>query len=171
MEDVRFPLYCPLSLLWGYRSVRCRPPLCQLTPVALPILLWRILPDHISACYNHYEKLHLKFDAIYSGFLSSPKQVDCCLEFLHGNPDSLKVVDPVMGDNGKPYSTYTPELIRRMKELVDAADVITPNLTETCMLLGEECPPVMSVAQPLVACPPQRQARNSSNKGSSFDRR
>ena len=52
-----------------------------------------------------------------------------------------------MGDNGKPYSTYTPELIRRMKELVDAADVITPNLTETCMLLGEECPPVMSVAQ------------------------
>ena len=105
------------------------------------------LTDHISACYNHYEKLHLKFDAIYSGFLSSPKQVDCCLEFLHGNPDSLKVVDPVMGDNGKPYSTYTPELIRRMKELVDAADVITPNLTETCMLLGEECPPVMSVAQ------------------------
>lgn len=105
------------------------------------------LTDHISACYNHYEKLHLKFDAIYSGFLSSPKQVDCCLEFLHGNPDSLKVVDPVMGDNGKPYSTYTPELICRMKELVDAADVITPNLTETCMLLGEECPPVMSVAQ------------------------
>ena len=73
--------------------------------------------------------------------------VDCCLEFLQGNPDALKVVDPVMGDNGKPYSTYTPELIRRMKELVDAADVITPNLTETCMLLGEECPPVMSVSQ------------------------
>ena len=60
------------------------------------------LTDHISSCYKHYDKLGLKFDAVYSGFLSSAKQVDCCLEFLHGNPDALKVVDPVMGDNGKP---------------------------------------------------------------------
>ena len=94
------------------------------------------LTEHISDCYEHYKRLGLQFDAIYSGFMTSPKQVDSCLKFLDGNPDALKVVDPVLGDNGKPYSTCTPELMRRMKELVEEADVITPNLTETCMLLG-----------------------------------
>lgn len=105
------------------------------------------LTEHISDCYEHYKKLGLRFDAIYTGFMTSSEQVDSCLKFFDGNPDALKVVDPVLGDNGKPYSTCTPELMRRMKELVEEADVITPNLTETCMLLGEECPPMMSVSQ------------------------
>ena len=105
------------------------------------------LTEHISDCYEHYKKLGLQFDAIYTGFMTSSEQVDSCLKFFDGNPDALKVVDPVLGDNGKPYSTCTPELMRRMKELVEEADVITPNLTETCMLLGEECPPIMSVSQ------------------------
>ncbi len=105
------------------------------------------LTEHISDCYEHYKRLGLQFDAIYTGFMTSSEQVDSCLKFLDGNPDALKVVDPVLGDNGKPYSTCTPELMRRMKELVEEADVITPNLTETCMLLGEECPPMMSVSQ------------------------
>lgn len=105
------------------------------------------LTEHISDCYEHYKRLGLQFDAIYTGFMTSSEQVDSCLKFLDGNPDALKVVDPVLGDNGKPYSTCTPELMRRMKELVEEADVITPNLTETCMLLGEECPPIMSVSQ------------------------
>lgn len=105
------------------------------------------LTEHISDCYEHYKKLGLQFDAIYTGFMTSSEQVDSCLKFFDGNPNALKVVDPVLGDNGKPYSTCTPELMRRMKELVEEADVITPNLTETCMLLGEECPPMMSVSQ------------------------
>ena len=105
------------------------------------------LTEHISNCYEHYKRLGLQFDAIYTGFMTSSEQVDSCLKFFDGNPDALKVVDPVLGDNGKPYSTCTPELMRRMKELVEEADVITPNLTETCMLLGEECPPMMSVSQ------------------------
>ena len=105
------------------------------------------LTEHISDCYEHYKRLGLQFDAIYTGFMTSSEQVDSCLKFFDGNPDALKVVDPVLGDNGKPYSTCTPELMRRMKELVEEADVITPNLTETCMLLGEECPPMMSVSQ------------------------
>lgn len=105
------------------------------------------LTEHISDCYEHYKRLGLQFDAIYTGFMTSSEQVDSCLKFFDGNPNALKVVDPVLGDNGKQYSTCTPELMRRMKELVEEADVITPNLTETCMLLGEECPPIMSVSQ------------------------
>lgn len=48
------------------------------------------------------------------------------------------LVDPVMGDHGKPYRTYTPELCGRMRDLAAQADVITPNLTEAALLLEED---------------------------------
>ena len=51
-------------------------------------------------------------------------------------PNALRMVDPVMGDNGKIYSTYTPELCDAMKRLVPVADILKPNITEACYLLG-----------------------------------
>ena len=52
-------------------------------------------------------------------------------------PNTLVLVDPVMGDHGKPYSTYTPALCQRMGALAEQADIITPNLTEAALLLEE----------------------------------
>lgn len=98
------------------------------------------LTDYISPALAQYKKLKIEFDAVYSGFLASAEQIDHCLEFFTAYKDSLKVVDPVMGDRGKTYRTYTEELCRRMGELVDVADVITPNLTEAAILLGEQYP-------------------------------
>lgn len=98
------------------------------------------LTDYISPALSQYKKLGIEFDAVYSGFLASAEQIDHCLEFFSVYKDSLKIVDPVMGDHGKPYRTYTAELCKRMGELVDVADVITPNLTEAAILLGERYP-------------------------------
>ena len=89
---------------------------------------------------EHYKKLDVRFDCVYSGFLASSEQIDHCLEFFRAFPDALKVVDPVMGDGGKAYATYTKELCERMSELVAVADIITPNLTEAAILLGEDYP-------------------------------
>ncbi|MBQ8790433.1 MAG: pyridoxamine kinase [Ruminiclostridium sp.] len=105
----------------------------------------RNLTEHITDCYNHYKELQVEFDCIYSGFLSSPEQVDGCLLYLEGYKDALKVVDPVLGDNGKPYKTCTKELMKRMRELTGKADIITPNLTEACILLDEDYPKGLSV--------------------------
>ncbi|MGN0622681.1 MAG: pyridoxamine kinase [Oscillospiraceae bacterium] len=100
----------------------------------------RDLTDYIAPALEHYKKLGTEFDCIYSGFLASSEQIDHCLEFFGSFPNALKVVDPVMGDNGKSYATYTPKMCGRMSELVAVADIITPNLTEAAILLGEKYP-------------------------------
>lgn len=100
----------------------------------------RDLTDFMKPALDHYKKLDAKFDCIYSGFLASSEQIDHCLEFFSAYPNALKVVDPVMGDDGKAYSTYTKDMCSRMSELVAVADIITPNLTEAAILLGEKYP-------------------------------
>ena len=100
-------------------------------------VVFRDLTDYIKPTLEHYKNLDIDFEAVYSGFLGSEEQVDSCLEFFKSYPKSLKIVDPVMGDNGKAYKTCTKSLQNRMKELVAVVDVITPNLTEAAMLLGE----------------------------------
>ena len=95
------------------------------------------LTDFLPQALEHYARLGLDFSCIYSGFLGSEAQIDHCLDFFKSYPNALAVVDPVMGDHGKAYRTVTPEMRRRMVELVSIADVITPNLTEAAILLGE----------------------------------
>ncbi len=102
--------------------------------------VFRDMTDFIDPCREHYHKLGVAFNAIYSGFLACEAQVESCLDFFRAFPDAKRIVDPVMGDDGERYQTYTPELVEQMKELVKCADIITPNLTEASMLLGEGFP-------------------------------
>ena len=72
---------------------------------------YRDLTDYIRPCFEHYQRLELGFEGIYSGFLSNPSQADDVAAFIAAWPDALAVVDPVMGDHGKPYRTCTPCLL------------------------------------------------------------
>ena len=87
-----------------------------------------------------YKDLNLSFDAIASGFLGSEEQVDIVIDFFKTfkKNGSFTLVDPVMGDYGKLYETYTPTLCEKMKALVHYADILTPNLTELCTLTDVE---------------------------------
>ena len=100
--------------------------------------VFRDMTDFISPCCKHYRQLGIQFDTIYSGFLGSDAQVDSCIEFFDTFPSARRIVDPVMGDDGECYKTYTPRLVERMKELVRSADIITPNMTEAAILLDED---------------------------------
>jgi pyridoxine kinase len=97
------------------------------------------LTDHLIPFINHWKKLQLKFDAIYSGYLASAAQVEIVehliTEFSH--QEMLVVIDPVMGDNGNRYASLGPDLITEMQRLIRKANIITPNLTEAAMLLNE----------------------------------
>ena len=87
-----------------------------------------------------YKNLDMTFDAIATGFLGSAEQVDIVVDFIKRfkKPGVFTLVDPVMGDYGKLYKTYTPELSAKMKKLVRYADILTPNLTELCALMDED---------------------------------
>lgn len=89
---------------------------------------------------DNWKKLGLSFDCIYSGFLGSEAQIETVRSFISDfKRDGTKVVvDPVMGDNGKIYTTYTPVLCSEMKQLAAMADIVTPNITEACVLSDRE---------------------------------
>ena len=83
-----------------------------------------------------WKKLDLKFEGVVSGFLGSESQIEIVKTFTSDflKENAVVVVDPIMGDDGVPYKTYTKRMCQRMKELVALADVITPNVTEACIL-------------------------------------
>ena len=91
-----------------------------------------MLGDYLDA----WREEGIELDGIYSGFLGSAEQVDAILRLYREYPSALRIVDPVMGDGGSKYPTYTDEMCEAMKGLVDGADLLTPNLTEASILTG-----------------------------------
>lgn len=85
-----------------------------------------------------WDNMNVKFSGIYSGFLGSKEQINIISQFIKEHKESLIVVDPVMGDEGVTYSTYTREMCNSIKELVKLAHVVTPNLTEACILTNRD---------------------------------
>ena len=98
------------------------------------------LSDDLLPICRHWKSLGLHFDAIYTGFLAGPEQVDTICEIIDmfAGEDTMVAVDPVMGDNGRLYSSFKGDFPEKMTGLCKKAGIITPNLTEACMMLGEK---------------------------------
>jgi pyridoxine kinase len=96
--------------------------------------------DKMEEYISYWERLGLEFNGICSGFLGSKEQIEIVEDFFKKfkKENTTAVVDPIMGDYGKPYGTYTPQMCREMKKLVRYADILTPNLTEACILTDRE---------------------------------
>lgn len=94
---------------------------------------------HMEEYIAEWRKLDLRFASICTGFLGSADQIAIVDGFIRefAGAGTTVVVDPVMGDYGRPYATYTPDMCARMGELAARADIMTPNLTEACILAGE----------------------------------
>ena len=97
------------------------------------------MSDEIKNITNHWSKIGLEFDCIYTGYFSKVDQIDFAIDFIKKNKkkDTLVVVDTVLGDNGKLYTGFNDEFVTAMKKLSKLADVITPNLTEAQFLTNE----------------------------------
>ena len=96
--------------------------------------------DILSAYLDAWRKENVDLDGVYSGFLGSAEQVALIQRLYREYPHALRLVDPVMGDGGAMYPTYTAELCEAMGALADGADVLMPNLTEASILTGRDYP-------------------------------
>ena len=92
--------------------------------------------DKMDYFRQEWKKLGTCFSGIYTGYIASVPQIEEIFHFLDTfqTPDTFLLVDPVMGDDGMTYDMYTSEFLSAMKELTARADVITPNITEFCLL-------------------------------------
>ena len=100
---------------------------------------FRDLTEDLRPFAQHWKSLDLEFDAIYSGFLGSFEQLNIVGDFFDdfkGN-GTLLMVDPVMADNGEMYKIFNHDFAVGMKNLCRKADIIVPNITEACLLVGE----------------------------------
>lgn len=92
------------------------------------------MTDILTPWLAHWDALGIQFDCLYSGYLGSPAQVDIIIAYYARHPEAYKLVDPVMADDGKLYSTFDQTMVEEMRKLLREADIITPNLTEACLL-------------------------------------
>lgn len=93
------------------------------------------LAQDIPAIREHWERIGLKFDAIYTGYLGSAEEISYVLDLMQSFP-CLRIVDPAMADNGVLYPAFDAVYVEEMKRLCSAADIILPNITEASMMVG-----------------------------------
>ena len=100
----------------------------------------RDLTDEIMPISDHWATMDIRFNAIYSGYLGSIEQIDLVLGLIkrHSAEGCIALVDPVMADNGKLYAGFAESFPSEMKRLCAASDIMVPNITEACLMLGEE---------------------------------
>ena len=95
--------------------------------------LTAFLPSYL----EQWKQLNLTFDGVLCGFLGQAEQILSVSSFLSDQKSrgcQTILVDPVMGDHGKPYRTITPKHCQKLRSLIPLADIITPNITEACLL-------------------------------------
>ncbi len=101
---------------------------------------FRDLTDDMPAIREHFVKEGIRFDAIYTGYLGSAKQIDYVMDFFAqtSSEGCITIVDPAMADNGSLYPGFDMEFVKAMRRLCGQADYILPNLTEACFLTDTE---------------------------------
>lgn len=98
------------------------------------------LTDKLNDFINHWKKENIKFDVIYTGYLGNINEIKLIDEIHHSlvEDNNLLVVDPAMGDDGRLYPSFNQDYVDEMKNLINRADIIIPNVTELCFLTGNE---------------------------------
>ena len=101
---------------------------------------FRDLTEDMPAIEAHWKKEGIKFDAVYTGYLGSEKQIEYVESIIEScsASSSVAVIDPAMADNGKLYPGFDMAFVEKMKELCGKADYVVPNMTEACFLTGIE---------------------------------
>lgn len=113
------------------------------------------LTDELEPIGNQLKREHIGFDGIYTGYIASVGQIEHIERFISEfrQPGTPLFIDPVMGDNGKMYAALTDDYPEHMRRFISGADIITPNITEACLLTGRSfnpCPTLHEIKEMLL---------------------
>lgn len=98
---------------------------------------FRDLTEDMPDISSHWKNQNIGFDALYTGYLGSFKQIDIVSKIFddYKTENNFLLVDPVMADNGKLYTGFDQNFADKMATLCSKADIIVPNLTEASFML------------------------------------
>lgn len=136
--------------------------------MGFPSYYYKDLSDSLSPYLEGLSALGAAFDGIYCGFLNSAQQFEGVRHFLDVQEEKASpiiLIDPVLGDHGKTYRIVTKEHCHEMKQLCAYATILTPNLTEACILTDTPFPAqtpdeafLHDIAQKLLSLGPKKVA-------------
>ncbi len=130
-QSIALPVLCAMGI-----ECACLPTALLSAHTVFGGFYCRDLTDHFAPITAHWKQMGLKFHVIYTGFLGSEEQIDLVQRLMDDFPaeDKLTFVDPVMADQGTLYAGFAPSFPEKMRALCRRADIITPNVTEACLL-------------------------------------
>ena len=146
IQDIAFVGQCSLTVALPIISA-CGMETCVLPSAVLSThtagftgYTFRDLTEDMPAIKDHWVKEGIQFDAIYTGYLGSTKQIDYVADIFEAtaSKNGVKIVDPAMADNGSLYPGFDADFVEAMKGLCAKADYVIPNITEACFLTGIE---------------------------------
>ncbi|MEF9839778.1 MAG: PfkB family carbohydrate kinase [Lachnospiraceae bacterium] len=100
--------------------------------------MFKVDPDYITQCANHYVENRVFFDVVFIGYLGSIEMVEAVKYFISCFPDAKVIMDPIMGDKGVFYENFNQSYCSAIKSLLPYTDILLPNLTECCLMTGIE---------------------------------
>lgn len=105
--------------------------------------------DDMEPCIEEWKKLDASFDGILTGFIANGKQGEFILKLIETfrKNGTVVAVDPVMADDGEIYKCYDDECVKAIMSLAETADIITPNLTELCILSGRNYEDIVALSE------------------------
>ena len=130
----------PILSAWGYETAILPSAILSTHTSGFKNFTVHDLSNEIPKIINHWENEHIKFDALYAGYLGEVEHIDLVIQIKNEllNKGAEFILDPVMGDNGKLYPAFNERYVKAMRKLVKEADIILPNLTEACFLTKTE---------------------------------
>ena len=130
----------PILSAWGYETAILPSAILSTHTSGFKNFTVHDLSNEIPKIINHWKNEHIKFDALYAGYLGEVEHIDLVIQIKNEllNKGAEFILDPVMGDSGKLYPAFNERYVKAMRKLVKEADIILPNLTEACFLTKTE---------------------------------
>ena len=120
-----------------------------------PTFYRKNLYDSLPEYFAGLMQLSTEFDGIYCGYLGSTAPLDSLRDYLTCYCSAFKtlpvvILDPVMGDHGRMYTSITQDFCHKLQDFLSFADIITPNLTEACLLTDTPYPDTTPTLEELI---------------------